>query len=102
MLGTERQIGMATGPIPHSAITQFVETEMGLVGDHAEFAINVILELDKHHMALMLSRLTKSKKGKAHVSMKDPTAVSGFMKRLMVRQSNNPNRSSPLVKKPRA
>lgn len=51
-LSTERQLGMAVGPIPRSKIREYASNELGLQGDALDRAITIIRKADDAYVGM--------------------------------------------------
>lgn len=83
-LSTERQIGMAAGPIPVSVIRRYFVEQWGFAGVELDHAVALIREVDGQWMHLVHAKSTKDDDPPLReiASASDPKAVKALMRNL--------------------
>ena len=81
-LSTERQIGMAIGPIPVSKIREHLRDEIGLIGDDYDHARTIIRRMDGAYVGMLNRRKEDGPEMSQVASMKDPEGVKRLVRGL--------------------
>jgi hypothetical protein len=89
-LGTERQIGMAVGPIPRSKIKEYLIEELGMVGDEYDRAYKTLRKVDGEYLAIIndTSNIDKTKKNETVVESTDASGMRNLFDRLGEKQKS--------------
>lgn len=81
-LGSERQIGMSIGPIPHSHIQRYAD-ELGLIGDDRDHFCTTIALVDADYLGMISEKADDPKnKMRVVVTPDDTTGVRRLFKRI--------------------
>jgi hypothetical protein len=83
-LSTERQIGMAAGPIPRSAIIAYAQ-EYDIVGDDFDLFYRMLRTMDGHYLTLSSPSSSKDVDQATYVAADDIDGVKAVIDRLRVR-----------------
>jgi hypothetical protein len=94
-LSTERQIGMALGPIPRSAITAYA-AENELYGDAADQFVMIIRAVDADYLQEINSLSSRDNKQRGEeAAITDVEGVKHVLNRLTARANNAARKKPP-------
>ena len=81
-LTSERQLGMAIGPIPGSKIREYMRDELGLDGAQYDYACTVIRNVDNEYVAMLNRRRDEGPEMADTAKVTDPEGVKRVVRGL--------------------